>query len=220
MVFTKDQKNDIKQIICECFKDDKFLDSLSDKLSELVSTKLGEKIGELENKLDKMNERIIQLADNNQKLQMELDQVQQDKKIANLRMYGIKETKNENILEVVQQIFTDKLSLDLDDRRISSCYRIKSNQDGEGITKPIIVKFASSDDCRMVLRNKKKLKGSRVTITEDLTESRYDIFVNVREIYGKRNVWTQSGKICILIDGKKHYTKSDIELRQIKSPSL
>ncbi|KAG5886583.1 hypothetical protein JTB14_011295 [Gonioctena quinquepunctata] len=143
MVFTKDQKNDIKLIICECFKDDTFLDSLSDKLEELVSTKLVEKIGELENKLDKMNERIIQLADNNQKLQIELDQVQQDKKIANLRMYGIKE------------IFTDKLSFDLDDRRISSCYRIKSNQDGKGIAKPIIVKFASSDDCRMVLRNKK-----------------------------------------------------------------
>ncbi|KAG5880565.1 hypothetical protein JTB14_009935 [Gonioctena quinquepunctata] len=85
---------------------------------------------------------------------MELDQVQQDKKIANLRMYGIKETKNENILEVVQQIFTDKLSLDLDDRRISSCYRIKSNQDGKGIIKPIIVKFASSDDCRMLLSQK------------------------------------------------------------------
>ncbi|KAG5868563.1 hypothetical protein JTB14_003246 [Gonioctena quinquepunctata] len=218
MVFTKDQKNDIKLIICECFKDDKFLDSLSDKLSELVSTKLCEKIGELENKLDKMNERIIQLVDNNQKLQMELDQVQQDKKI--VRMYGIKETKNENILEVVQQIFTDKLSLDLDDRRNGSCYRIKSNQDGKGITKPIIVKFASSDDCRMVLRNKKKLKGSRVTITEDLTKSGHDIFVNLREIYGKRNVWTQSGKICILIDGKKYYIKSDIELRQIKSPSL
>ncbi|KAG5873411.1 hypothetical protein JTB14_032715 [Gonioctena quinquepunctata] len=106
-------------------EDDKFLDSLSDKLAELVSTKLAEKIGELENKLDKMNERIIQLADNNQKLQIELDQVQQDKKIANLRMYGIKETKNEKILEVVQQIFTDKLSLDLDDRRISSCYQIQ-----------------------------------------------------------------------------------------------
>ncbi|KAG5877059.1 hypothetical protein JTB14_003500 [Gonioctena quinquepunctata] len=133
MIFTKDQKNDIKLIICE-------------------------KIGELENILDKMNECIIQLADNNQKLQMQQDQVQQDKKIANSRMYGIKETKNENILEVVQQIFTDKLSLDLDDRRISICYRIKSNQDGKGITKPIIVKFSSSDDCRMVLRNKKKVE--------------------------------------------------------------
>ncbi|KAG5884727.1 hypothetical protein JTB14_025423 [Gonioctena quinquepunctata] len=99
MVFTKDQKNDIKLITCECFEDDTFLDSLSDKLSGLVSTKLGGKIGELENKLDKMNERIIQLADNNQKLQMELDQVQQDEKSANLRMYGIKETKNENILD-------------------------------------------------------------------------------------------------------------------------
>lgn len=220
MVFTKDQKNDIKLIICQCFQDQSFMDSLSGKLSELVSLKLAEEFSEMEKKLDKLNTRITQVVDENQKIRVELDQMYQDRKTANLRIYGIKESKNENVPELVKKIFTDKLSLELDDFKMISCYRIKTNHDNTRKTRPVIVRFATSEDCRKVISRKKNLKGSNITIAEDLTKYRYEIFVNAREYFGKRNVWSQSGKICILSNGKKHYIKSDTELRQIQSLPL
>lgn len=232
MVFTKDQRSDIKKIICECFQDKKFMESIADKLSELVSEKLSEKIIELESKVDIVKMDMSQLADANRNLQLKVDQLTEEnhkcqaeiddlhqvKKLSNLRIYGVEQEKDENVGEIVRNLFTRKLSLQLSDFEIKNCYRINANsQIGNKKHCPIIVKFSSSDDCVKILSNKKKLKGSNITITEDLTKSRYEVFIKARGICGRQNVWSQGGRICILFDGKKHYLRSYAEFRKILS---
>lgn len=231
MVFTKDQRSDIKKIILECFQDGKFMETVADKLSELVSEKLSEKISELENKVHLMTMNLVQMADgnrdlqikfdqlfqDNQKRQVEIDDLHQAKKLSNLRIYGIKEEKGENLRKIVQNILTQKLSLQLSDFDIKNCYRINITRNEENKHSPIIVNFSSADHCMKILSNKKKLKGSNITISEDLTKLRYGIFVKARKMYGKQNVWSQGGRICILCNGKKHYLRSDTEFNQLLS---
>nr|CAI5825949.1 unnamed protein product [Callosobruchus analis] len=46
-----------------------------------------------------------------------------------------------------------------------------------------------------VYSNKKKLKGKRITVREDLTLARMKMVKEKLAVYGKQNVWTQDGKI-------------------------
>ena len=65
---------------------------------------------------------------------------------------------------------------------------------------------------------KRKLKGSKIAITEHLTRRRYKLFQLAKEAFGVRNVWTLGGKIStnkeVDAEGKRYLIKykSDIFL--------
>ena len=48
-----------------------------------------------------------------------------------------------------------------------------------------------------LFKNKRKLKGKKVSITESMTKVRMEKLKEAREIYDRNNVWTSDGKILI-----------------------
>ena len=62
-------------------------------------------------------------------------------------------------------------------------------------SRPIIVKFVSYRKRHEVFSAKKKLKGKKITIVENLTKTRQRIFNVARKTVGLKNSWTQNGKI-------------------------
>ena len=62
-------------------------------------------------------------------------------------------------------------------------------------TRTIIIEFLRYNDRNRVFRKKKKLKGQKISITENLTKIRMDKLRETKETYGFTNVWKNDGKI-------------------------
>ena len=85
-------------------------------------------------------------------------------------------------------------------RDLERTRRIREPKKTRGKTRPIIVKFVRYNDRNRVFRNKKKLNGQKISITESLTKIGMDKLRQAKETYGFTNVWTSNGKILIKSD--------------------
>ena len=61
--------------------------------------------------------------------------------------------------------------------------------------RPIIVKFVRYNTRNRIYRNKKKLKGTEISVKESLTAKRINMLEKAREEYTFNNVWSEDGKI-------------------------
>lgn len=71
--------------------------------------------------------------------------------------------------------------------------------------RPIIVFFVSYNMRRRIYSNERSLKGTNVTIREDLTVQNRNALKVAMDKYGARNTWTIDGRIHYVgQDGRKH----------------
>lgn len=220
MVLSKQQEEDIKHVSKKVLKDSlsdtSFMSVFADALAEMVFSKLSEKFESLNSKLNEANDTVLQLCKENNELKNRVEDLEQKMKITQLRMYGVKEKKGENLPEVVSKLLIDKNVLENESGLpILSCYRIGLIRPGNKKPRPIIIKFRDENQRNLAYSNKKNLKGSKMVLTEDLIKSRYNCLCKAKEKFGKENVWSQSGNICIKMDGHKHIVKSLMELENI-----
>ena len=66
-----------------------------------------------------------------------------------------------------------------------------------------MVKFVRHNDKHKIYRNKKRLKGKKISITESLTKARMEKLNETREQFGFRNVWTSDGRILYKREGEE-----------------
>ena len=71
----------------------------------------------------------------------------------------------------------------------------KESKEGQPIHRPIIVKFVSDRSKQKLFHQKKKLKGTGISIFENLTQGRAQLMKEVKRIAGVRNVWSNDGNI-------------------------
>ena len=68
-------------------------------------------------------------------------------------------------------------------------------------------------------RAKRKLKGSKIVITEHLTRRRYKLFKLAKEAFGVRNVWTLDGKIFtnkgVDSEDRRYLIKSESDIYKV-----
>ncbi|KAK9701720.1 hypothetical protein QE152_g30407 [Popillia japonica] len=96
------------------------------------------------------------------------------------------EDKDENIDESFKKLCVQKLRLDSTEISIDRIYRLGKKDNKKA--RDVIVKFTSFTVKANVLSTKKLLKGSGITISEDLTKIRYNFFKLARKKFGFRNV--------------------------------
>ena len=165
-------------------------------VNEAVSSRL-----QAENmRLNKLVEEIQEKAD---------DQEQRSRNQC-LVFHGIEEGDKENTDDKVLHVINNTLGLgDISIDDIQRSHRIGPNQPGRQLrssqptkkTRPIIVRFLNWRDRKKIFINKKKLKGSKIVITENLTRNRYILYKTVVEKHGVKNTWTSDGHIMAKIDG-------------------
>ena len=84
-----------------------------------------------------------------------------------------------------------------------------SNTDKKSHHRAIIVKFATYRARQLVLKVRRKLKQSGISIAEDLTAANYKILTTARKSKNVTAAWSQDGRIYVSITGKgdkKHVT--------------
>ena len=160
-------------------------------------------IQRMENELKKKEEKIEELK---QEMRKRSDDLEQYQRRNNLRIFGVPENKKENADAVVMNVFTKQLGVMITEADIDRSHRVGIPKEGK--PRPLIVKFVSYRKRSEIFRCKRALKGTGITIREDLTHGRLQELQKAILKYGLRNVWTEDGKIVYLHQGKKVYATS------------
>ena len=196
----------------------KCFNTLNDRIQSLEELKsVNENItSTLQNENTRLNNVIVKLED-------KLDDNEQRNRNQCLLFHGISETSGENTDDLVVEIINKALEMrNFNFEDIQRSHRLgQTKNDNQRETRsrvsrprPIIVRFVSYRSRKNIYKEKSKLKGKNVSISENLTRKRYLLYNDCIEKLGRGNVWTSDGRITTKINNKylTITNKSDLEL--------
>ena len=144
---------------------------------------------EKEKEIKDLKEKVLILSNEKKDLEQIIDRQEQYSRRNCILIHGVKEEQSEDTDNVLVKLIKDNLEEDVDLTELNRSHRIGKKK-SNGKARPIIVKFARYNVRRKVFYNKKKLKGKNISITESLTKYRMEKFQEARELYDRKNVWT------------------------------
>ena len=147
------------------------------------------------------------LDNDNKALREELDTMEQYSRRNCLAVHGIPETK-EDSTDAVLHVFNGQLNY--------RSHRLGRFQPSSNKPRPVIVKFVSYATRRQVFSAKRRLRGSKIVITENLTKRRSDLLNRTRAQPDIKAAWTTDGRIvCLLENGEKRTIVTERDLDQL-----
>lgn len=149
--------------------------------------------------------KISLLEKDNAALHAKIDSLEQYTRRNSIRIFGVHEESNENTLNVVKSIFSDTLKAADTLTWIDRCHRIRNKNQLATFNRPaaIIVKFSSYHAKQIINNNKKLLKGSGISINDDLTRLRHNLYREAVKKVGRRNAWVFDGNIFAKSNGTR-----------------
>ena len=142
-----------------------------------------------------MQGRIDTLSGKIDSLTMHLDNQCQYSRRNCLLIHGLKESNSENTDNLAIKNLNEHIGTSLTSADIDRSHRLGKKKEPGTKPRPIIVKFLRYNDRSKVFKNKKRLKGTRISITESLTGTRMRFLTETRDEYGFQDVWTVDGRI-------------------------
>lgn len=128
----------------------------------------------------------------------ERHEIYQRKKV--LLFHGVSDNKNEKIHDVIKNVIVNQVGLsEFSGDSIQSCFRLGNSSNKP---RPVLVRFKDLEYRQLVWDSKTSLKGSGITISEFLTKTRHNLFMEARRHFGMHNCWSSDGKIVILLPDK------------------
>src|SRR6266536_4493914 len=131
-------------------------------------------------------------------------------RINNVRILGLEVREDDNLMEVVSTFIRDKLKVpDVTNNDIKSVYQIPfrrndENRQDSGMSSRrsvIMVQFKELQDRNIVIRSRKILKSSQVSIAEDLTSLNVQLLQRLHKNETIKDSWSWNGKIYAKLEG-------------------
>ena len=178
----------------KAFRD--FKDKIQASLKNVVN-KLSEKIAALESRV-----KALESGDTNTgggdknfniKVKKELNRQAQYAKKDHARMFGVPEQKGEDCRKVVCDIICKKLKIKIVPSDISVAHRVKKSKRQKH--RPIIIRFKDRTQRFEILKERKLLKGSGISIAEDITIDNLNLIQEAEESELFAGVWFWNGKV-------------------------
>lgn len=168
-------------------------------VEEAVRNALADVNAELDNlrgQVTVLEKRVGNLCE---RLEDRTDELEQYQRRNNLRFFGVDESRGEDTDALVVELCRSKLGVELSTGDICRSHRVgqqpEPNADGKKRSRGIIVRFVSYRVRRKIYDAKKMLKGSGVTVREDLTVKRAEVYRQAVSKHGLKNTWTQDGRV-------------------------
>lgn len=180
-----------------------FINKISSKISENL-------IPSLQTEVKRLNEEVSSLKTSLVEANMRIEHLEQYSRANNLRIFGVKEQEKEDVNNLVVNMCNEKLGISITTSDIDVAHRLKSKENG---IRPIIVRFLHRSTKKNIYNSKKKLKGSKVVIKEDLTSYRVSLLKKLASCSPKTSYWTNNGKVFSKRDNTVYpiQSLSDIE---------
>lgn len=188
---------------------------------------------DLDKRISVLEKRMISKDDENRilKIQMaglrdELEELEQYGRRNCLVFHGITEKKGESTTDEILKVIYDQLLIPegkVSPRDIGRSHRLgkplnkneRTTRSMKERTRPIIVRFKGYDSRSEVFAAKRKLKGSNIMVTENLTAKRYNLLKKCLTKLGKGNVWTYDGRITTIINNSYVVIKNEFDLAKL-----
>ena len=110
-----------------------------------------------------------------------------------IRIFGVKENQNEDSKQLSLDIFRDKLGLTFTKRDLNAAHRVGLKKPEQ--TRALLVQFVNKDDRYTVMKERKRLKGTRITLVDDLTKEVHQLFNRVKNDSRIMDAWTWEGQV-------------------------
>lgn len=204
---------EIKSVIVNVFNE-KFLQDIADKVAKMVNSQFEEQIKAQNCIIASLREKSSNLEEENKQLRKSLDNQEQSLRNSNLRIFGIKYEKDENLRSKVLDLFVRDLKTNIQNIDLKKCHRIVPMNAGD---KPpaVLVEF-STDAARVsILKNRKFLKNSGISIKEDLTKIRLALFNSAVREFSNKNTWLLHGNIYVRHNNIVHRISDEPELNKL-----
>ena len=138
-----------------------------------------------------------------------------------LILHGCEENVNEDTDNIVREVLQNKLQIKLTDGSIKNSHRLgppsnkRNTRSKKDYTRPIIFRLMFFRDRMQIFQNKRKLKGQKESISENLTALRYGTLKAAKEKFGNGNVWSSHGRIITKIGNTYHSFTCMEELQRL-----
>ena len=149
-------------------KGDKHLIELTSSV-EFLSSKFDELEKERKEKDELINSLQIEVSSLKvevKNLEKKIDDQEQYSRRNFLLIHGLNETKTEDTDEMVLDVISDKLNMEMSQVSIDRSHSLGKRKGPGQKPRAIIVKFTRYKDSHLVFRNKKLLKGSGISVNE------------------------------------------------------
>lgn len=164
-----------------------------------------DRLGDQFNTLNKSIQQLINAGEETKKsiaaLETAIDNLHQKSKQNSLRFHGIIEHEDENIMSVISNFINSTLGITCGEAEIDYAFRTGKALNDK--PRSVVINFVRNELRNKIFRAKSQLKGSDVTVYEDLTQSRYDLLVKAKKKYGRNQAWSANGKVMIFRGNKK-----------------
>ncbi|KAK9877344.1 hypothetical protein WA026_017738 [Henosepilachna vigintioctopunctata] len=168
---------------------------LAEKVAEVVRTTLGDHLVKLDGQVSELQSQVASNREEMRELKMKLNYFEQNHKLKQLRLNGLREETDENLSKRVQETLSKKMKI----REISieNCYRMKIRSNNGQKPRPLVIQFTSIKTRNEVFHKKKLLKGSVLVITEELTKSNYELLQLGNGKVGMKDAWHEKEKFLL-----------------------
>lgn len=198
-----------KQVQDKCGNDRTLKTSVETIVSEIyssVSLEFNPKLEQLLVSVKNIKGLIENLENRIAKLEVKIDDYEQEKQLGTLVFHGIKQQPGVDLKSTILNIASQKLGLSgISDCDFAMVYRSKLNNPGSANDKvaPVFVRFSTCETARKVFASKSKLAGSKIFLSESLTKRRRDILSAARDKFGVKNVWSDRGQVLAMLPGER-----------------
>ena len=204
--------SDIQKMVTDSLQQGSVLHAITNLVKEAVASAVADLQKALEANTNVMRDLKIAVEERDRTIsvmQAKIDDLEQYQRRQCLRIFGIEEKTSEDTDQIAMEV-AQKIGVQLNVNDIDRSHRVGRSDTGR--PRPIIVKFVSYRKRSEVFRNKKSLKGSAITLREDLTKTRYKLLREAIEKFGVSNVWSQDGHIVVKEGNAKRRVTNSAEL--------
>ena len=203
----------------------------SGSLIYLVENAVDKKIKSMAGTIEKQEAMIMDLQTENNQIKKEINNLNQSTSRHNdqlsgidlklnaeeqysrrncLRLFGCPEENKENTDTIVLEVVRETLQIELSIEDIERSHRVgqkKETSQRGARPRGIIVKLKSYRKREEIIKNRRKLKGTKIVIVEDLTAKNQALLNEARKHSKVETAWSKDGRIIALLKGNKNSTK-------------
>lgn len=213
MGLTSAELREIKSAVTSVFNE-KFLQEIASKVAVLLKAEFQEQIEAQKNEITALKKLTYQLQEDSHVLRKQIDDQEQSMRSMNVRIHGLKIPDGQNINKCVIEMFKNRLEVNVKKEEMEKCYLVSSKINPDK-TPSVLIRFCSESSRMSVLKKRKLLKDSGISITEDLTKQRLSLLTNAANKFSKKNSWVLNGNIYVKRDDRVYRINNESDLKNL-----
>lgn len=199
MVVSKKFILDVEEVLTQSFKKEVIIKELSKSIAECLYKQFETEFKVIKDEAFELRKEFEEFKKvtmyNEQQYQKKLIYLEQRTRDKNVAIFGMKEKNEENLVAEIIDLINSKLGVKLNQQDIEMCRRFGKLTENK--PRPIVVNFFNQKTKMDIFKMKKKLKGTGVTIKEDLIKENQNLYKEATEKYGFKHTWTKNGIIWV-----------------------